>query len=183
LGFEYQDASQWECFFELAFVIEDVTQASYYFSFIVTINASLIANNVPAVQFIPIIQVQRCNGQAYCEVQVTVPTSLWFCSDSTCNTIALTPFFLLYINRIFYMKQIIDDAAFAANWYIEDVILTFQSFNFQLQLNESEFIVTDRALGYNIYELHVPIVASDVLITAFGSLREQGATLLSTSVP
>jgi hypothetical protein len=69
------------------------------------------------------------------------------------------------------MKHRIDDAAFAADWYIQNVILTFQSFNFQLQLNESEFEVTSRQLGYNIYHLRVPIVASDVLITAFGTLR------------
>jgi hypothetical protein len=156
-----------------------VTQASYYFSFTVTVSASTIANNVPAVNFIKIIEVQRCNGNAMCQVSVQVPTSLWFCSDSSCGDIALTPYFLLYINREFYMLHRIDDGAFATNWFIQNVVITFQSFNFQLQLNEAEFDVTQRVVGHNIYRLHVPIVASDVLITAFGTLREQGATVLS----
>jgi hypothetical protein len=51
------------------------------------------------------------------------------------------------------MKHRIDDQAFAANWYIENVTITYQSFNFELQLNLSEFNETAHALGYNIYQL------------------------------
>jgi hypothetical protein len=143
------------------------------------VSASTIANNVPAVQFIKIIQVERCNGQSTCQVSVTIPTSLWFCSDSSCGTLSQQPFFLLYINRPFYMKHRIDDAAFASIWFIQNVILTYQSYNFQEQLNETEFSVVNRELGFNIYLLRVPIVAQDVLITAFGMLRQQGVALLT----
>jgi hypothetical protein len=88
--FTFDTNTQWECFFELAFVVQGVTQASYYFSFRVTVSALAIANNLPSVDFVKIIQVARCpaDGSASnCQVNVRIPTSLWFCSDSTCNQV------------------------------------------------------------------------------------------------
>lgn len=57
------------------------------------------------------------------------------------------------------MRHRIDDAAFASSWFIQNVLITYQSFNFQEQMVESEFKVLNRELGFNIYELRVPIVA------------------------
>ena len=50
-----------------------------------------------------------------------------------------------------------------------------------MTLNSSEFTTTTHALGYNIYLLQVPIVSEDVLITATGVLRQQGATIVSNN--
>jgi hypothetical protein len=79
------------------------------------------------------------------------------------------------------MKHRIDDAAFAAQWYIENVSLYFQSYSLSLTLQQAEFGITAHELGYNIYLLTVPIVSDDVLITAVGVLRQQGATIISSN--
>jgi hypothetical protein len=79
------------------------------------------------------------------------------------------------------MKHRIDDASFAANWFIENVSIFFQSFSLNLMLTSSEFGITSHQLGYNIYLLTVPIVSSNVLITATGVLRQNGTTIISTN--
>lgn len=75
----------------------------------------------------------------------------------------------------------ITDAAFASSWYINNVSLTYQSFGFQLNLLPTDYTELSHQLGYNIYELHVPIVAEKVLITASGVLS-QSATSLALNV-
>lgn len=84
------------------------------------------AVNLPPVDFVKIIQIERCpQDAANCEVNVTIPTSLWFCKYSTCAELSETPFFVLFINRIFYVKHRIDDASFARDYYIENVRLIY----------------------------------------------------------
>jgi hypothetical protein len=51
---------QWECFFELAFVVHSVTQVSYYFSMRVVVDTTIDTAAPPAVDFVKIIQVERC---------------------------------------------------------------------------------------------------------------------------
>jgi hypothetical protein len=50
----------WECFFEMAFVIKSITQVSYYFSIRVVLDTNIGANSPPAVQFVKIIDIERC---------------------------------------------------------------------------------------------------------------------------
>jgi hypothetical protein len=49
--------ASWECYFELAFVVKNVTQVSYYFSIEVVVNTNVSSLNPPAVNFVPIIDI------------------------------------------------------------------------------------------------------------------------------
>ena len=120
----------WDCFFEMAFVLKGVTQISYYLCIKVCIDLNVDAN-VPVVNFVKIIQIDRCPPEGVCTVTVNVNSSLYFCSDLTCANISKTPFFVLFLNRPFWMRYQIDDLAFQS-WYINNVTLTYQAFGFKL---------------------------------------------------
>jgi hypothetical protein len=66
---------------------------------------------VPAVEFVPIIQVDRCKD--VCEAEINIASILNFCSDQTCVENKDTPYFTLFLNRVFYMIHKIDDQGFA----------------------------------------------------------------------
>jgi hypothetical protein len=67
------------------------------------------ASEVPAVEFVPIIQVDRCKDG--CVLENNIASILNFCSDQTCVENKDTPYFTLF--RVFYMIHKIDDPEFA----------------------------------------------------------------------
>lgn len=97
----------------MAFVVKGVTQVSYYFSIRIVIDTDINSASPPAVDFVKIIQIDRCspNGSSsnQCQVEVTIASCLMFCSDPTCTVVATTPFYVLYLNRVFWMLHKIND--------------------------------------------------------------------------
>lgn len=68
----------------------------------------------------------------------------------------------------------IDDVSFRSSWTITNVALTYQSFGFLVTLQSGQYTLVKSVVGYNIYEVHVPIVSNNVLISAAGKLVQQG---------
>jgi hypothetical protein len=94
---------------------------------------------------------------------------LVYCDTQTCANTANTPFFTLFLNRIFYMKHLVSDTGFS-NWYINDPSIAFQSLQLMMQLQSNQINTLVHNTGFNIYQLSVPIVAQNVLISASGTL-------------
>lgn len=69
------------------------------------------------------------------------------------------------------MKHQIDSVNFKTGWTIDDVQIIYNSQNLKLVLNSVSLNLVKAAPGYNIYQLIVPIVSSNVLISATGVLN------------
>jgi hypothetical protein len=70
------------------------------------------------------------------------------------------------------MKHALVGIVQASNWMIYNVTIYYKTFGFNLMLSENDFNVITRTGGYNIYELHVPIAAKDVLISVKGTINQ-----------
>lgn len=166
----------------MAFVVKNITQVSYYFSIRIIVDTTVYANNLPSVDFVKIIQIDRCSpsNAGQCQVEVQINSSLLFCKDSTCALTSTIPFYVLYLNRVFWMLHQINDVTFQ-NFYINSVSINYQAFGFSLNLLQGDYKILQHNMGSNIYELHVPIVAQQVLISAFGTMSQTARRILDAT--
>lgn len=155
---------KYTCAFALAFKVNNVEQAVYYFSIVSYV--SMTTNQTLKGSFLPIIQVEESPPLCYDieggerECVYDIKSKLEFCNNETCDapTSTLPTTNPLFLGKKFWMKVSITDDRFKTNWK-----LTFKNaFVFNIGSSFPLVSLSSRNLadGSLILGFRVPITAT-----------------------